>query len=243
MSTAIISYSVASAVIERLGLEYTWEQEMEADQSAVELLKFIDISPSALSSALSKIKEYCILTGNYYALSGKGSHPAIDDRIEAIGEPTEFFSEEYDKHISLVNSFNAILEINKQHFLACKSLTNRNLSSGIATEDDYVLKSRVLLYMYNTPESNAQALQLINEAKSLDVYPTINLYKQEGLVLTRLGRHQEAESSFAKYLDQLEENYAELERIKNDNLWMAYKNLLDNEVEWSKKMIHKLRWM
>ena len=103
MSTAILAYSIAASVNERMGLKYSREQEMEADKCAVELMKYIDVTPTALASALSKIKNYCIITGNYLSLSGEGTHPALDDRIRKIGKPSSFYDIEYDKTISFVN--------------------------------------------------------------------------------------------------------------------------------------------
>ena len=41
MSTAILAYSIASEVLDRLGLEYSREQESKADESAKELMKLI----------------------------------------------------------------------------------------------------------------------------------------------------------------------------------------------------------
>jgi len=182
-STAIIATSIASAFIERLGLKYSREQETAADNCAIELMKFYKIDPTALSSALLKIRNYCVLTGNYFALSGDGTHPEITSRINAIGRPNQFKSITYDKLISFVTTTNAINEFNSMHFKACQDLVERNINSGVPTEDDYILKAITNLYLYDTPEKNSECLELLTKAKNLNVATTINVYKQEAIVL------------------------------------------------------------
>jgi beta-barrel assembly-enhancing protease len=241
MGTAILAYSIASELKERMGLEYSREQEMEADHCAVELMKYINIDPTALSSALKKIKAYSILNGNYLALTGKGTHPALDDRISSIGQPTtEFYNTDYDKTISFVNSFNAIIELNNHHLKACTNLVNRNIKSNIATEDDYVLLAMVTIFMFDNEIKNKEALDYINMAKSLNISPSINIPKQEAIILIRLRKLEEAKNSLKKYLSALENEQLNLINIKNTIEWSYVNNYLFNEREWTVKMINKV---
>lgn len=241
VGTAILSQSVASQIIERLGLSYSQEQEKEADECAVELMKFVNIDPTALSSALTKIKQYCILTGNYMALSGQGTHPALDDRIKAIGVPKIFKSISYDKMISFVTSFNAIIEFNNKHFNACQNLVNRNINSGVPTEDDYLLKAMTNLCLYDNIEKNNEALELINKAKSLNVAPNLNMSKQEALVLIRMGKINEAISALESYRKIIQDQYVKIDNIRNEGVWKSTKYYLDDEKQWTSKMIYKVK--
>jgi Zn-dependent protease with chaperone function len=240
MGTAILACSIAESVNQRFGLEYSREQEMEADKSAVELMKFIKVNPTALSSALSKIKDYCIITGNYLALSDEGTHPAIDERIEAIGQPLKFNNLNYDKTISFINTFNAILEFNSQHFGTCKLLAERNVLANVATEEDYLMLAMVTIYMYDNQEKNLEALKLINIAKQISVYPTINQPKQEAIVLIRLHEKDEAKNSLMKYREMLDKENSKLDKINNQKEWSLIKNYIANEYEWTQKMINKI---
>lgn len=240
MSTAILSFSIANAITERMGLNYSREQEYLADNCAVELMKFIDTDPTALSSALSKIKDYCTQTGNYLALSGSGSHPYIVARIEKIGKPTTFYSKDYDKIISFVNSFNAIVELNKQHLSSCMNLANRNIQANVATEEDYILLAMSTMYMYNTEPKNQEALELIRKAKTLNIYPTINLSKQEAIALLRLGEMNDAKTSLEQYKTELENESEKLDKIKNTNEWTKLSNHINKEYMWTVKMINKV---
>lgn len=240
MSTAILAYNIAESVNQRFGIQYSHEQEMKADKCAIELMKFIEVDPTALSSALSKIKEYCIITGNYIALTDEGIHPAINERISAIGEPLKFYDTKYDQIISFVNSFNAILEFNNQHFATCKMLVERNILANVATEEDYLMLAMVTIYMYDNEEKNLEALRLVNIAKQLSVYPTINLPKQEAIVLIRLQKNEEAKGSLIKYREMLNNENSYLNNSNNQRDWFLINNYISREYEWTQKMLYKV---
>ena len=241
LSTAAVAYSIAESATQRFGLQYSRTQEVKADKCAADLMSFIKVDPTALSSALSKIKQYAVLSGNYYALSGEGSHPAIQERIEAVGRPNRNFSDvSYDRKISFVNSFNAIMAFNQKHFETAASLINRNINALVAIEEDFVILAAVTMNMYDTEEKNLEALGLINRAKTLNVYPTINLSKQEAIALIRLGRNAEAQKSLEAYQDALNSQWDKVNNIQNENFNSALRIYLTEEEEWAIKMIHKV---
>jgi Zn-dependent protease with chaperone function len=242
-STAILSSAIAASFTERLGLKYTKEQEFAADKCATELMKFLKIDPTALSSALSKIKDYCTITGNYYAISGEGTHPNLIDRINKIGKPNEFSSVKYDKLVSFVNSANAVIEFNNRHFKACQTLVDRNIKTGVPTEDDYILKAMTNLYLYDNEQKNSESLELINKAKKLNVAPTINVYKQEALILLRLGKLSESITAFTTYNEKLDQELSFCVDIKDSNSWYYQTQYLNEEKTWTSKMIYKVKSM
>ncbi len=241
LGTAILASSIAESINHRFGLKFSREQEIEADQCAVDLLKFINVNPGALSSALTKIKNYCVATGNYLSLSGEGTHPAIDERIKSIGRPLLQNDPNYEKLISFVNTCNAEIEFHYQNFLACKDLTERNIISGVATEDDYLMLAMATICMDNSEEKNLQALGLINTAKKLNVYPPINLPKQEAIVLLRLNKNVEALESLIAYRELLEIEKSNFQNIYSHTEWLGIKQFIDTELEWTQKMIHKVK--
>jgi Zn-dependent protease with chaperone function len=239
-SMAVISRSIASSIEERMGLKYSREQEMEADECAVELMKFISVNPLALSSALQKIKSFCILNGNYLALSGEGTHPALDQRIKDIGQPSIFNDIKYDRSISFVNTFNAIVELNDQHFVSCVNLAQRNINANVATEDDYMLVATATINMFDNEPKNLEAIELINKAKSLKVYPSLNLAKQEAIVLIRLKRLSEAKLCLLRYKDDLDAERLNNNKVIDTQQWSAINMFINKETEWTVKMISKV---
>lgn len=243
LGTAAISYSLSQKINKRLGLKYSREQELEADECAKELMEFIGREPSAYSSALSKIKEYSIITGNHMALTDEGSHPAIDDRIELIGKPEEIQDEKYDKKISFVNTYNAQIEYNQKHFENCLDLVNRNIDAGVATEDDYILKAMVTMQLSNKPKDNKKALKYLQTADSLTVSSNINLTKQKSLAFIRLGRHKDAINSLKKYEKLLGDEQKKVKKIRSPSDWTSVNQYLMNEKDWTKRMIFKVEKM
>lgn len=141
---------------------------------------------------------------------------------------------EYLKKVSLINSYNAWIELwYFSHHLAAKELVDRNIKIGIGTETDYLVKAVVIRRLLNTKESNEEVIDLINKAKSININSLISLHKEEGLTLLRLNRKEESKKSFQTYLTQLNELKAKLE---NSNK----KSELDDEIDWVKKMIFKI---
>lgn len=228
-ATAILSGAIANSINERIGANYNIEQEFEADNAAMLSLSFLGKDPRALSAALSRIYSYCTLNGDYYALTGSGTHPALSSRVQKIGlvDPDKYNTTAYDQMISFVNTHNSISEYGLKHFETTLNLTSRNIESGAGTEDDYILKAMTLRQLYDTPEKYSEALDLINKAKVLNITPHSYVFKQEGLTLFRLGKQKEAGEAFATYLKSLE--------TEQDNSSYFY-----DEIEWTRKMIHKI---
>jgi beta-barrel assembly-enhancing protease len=227
--TAILSTAVASSIIERLGTNYDRAQELEADNTTTKVLIFLNRDPKALSAALSRIRNYFTLNGDYFALSGSGTYPALSERIATIGDvdPARFISSQYDKTFSLINTYNSFNEYELNHFETALDLTTRNIESGVATEDDYIVKAMSVRLLSDTFEKYQEALDLLSKAKTLNILPRNYVYKQEGITLLRLGKQKEAGDAFMNYLKNLE--------IENDN-----SAFYSDEIEWTKKMILKV---
>jgi beta-barrel assembly-enhancing protease len=225
----IISSSIANSINERIGATYNNEQELEADNAAGMVLTFLNRDPKALSAALTRIFKYSEQNGDYLALSGSGTHPSLSGRITKIGktDPNKFNNIKYDQVISVVNTYNSISEYDLRHLETSLYLSSRNIESGVGTEDDYILKAMTIRLLYDSPEKNQEALDLINKAKVLNIAPHNYIFKQEGLTLIRLGRLKEAGDAFKTYLKNLEN-----EKDNSGNLF--------DEIDWTKKMINKV---
>jgi len=230
---AYLSTTIAYEIADRLGQKYSQEQEFEADIAAKTCLKYLKYDTTALVRVLLKIKDYTISIGDYYALSASGTHPALYDRIYKLGglkiSSTTTTSKKYDKIISFVNTQNAISEYQQMHLVASLKLVDRNIVAGVPIEDDLILKSILVRKLNDTQESNLEALQLLTQAKALNILPNNYLYKQEGLTLIRLNRNKDAVESFKTYL-------ANLEKLNDKNPSSNIKE----EIEWATKMIYKI---
>ena len=239
-STAIVSSVFSEEIIKRFGVKYNQDQEMDADQAAKEILEVLKYDKSGLSAALQRIKNYCIVTGNYLALSGSGTHPSLDSRIRELGpvksfEP--FIQPSFLKKVSLINSYNAWIELwYFAHHIAANDLASRNIVNNVATESDYIVKGIVKRRLSNSKESNEEVLGLFEKAKSLHVVPYALIHKEEGITYIRLERKNDAKKSFQTYLSVLNE-------IKEKNIGKEFKEInkqLEDEIAWTKKMIFKV---
>jgi Zn-dependent protease with chaperone function len=236
-STAIAASVLSEEIVKRLGVEYNQSQEIQADQAANEILKVLKYNKLGLSAALQRIKNYCIVTGNYLALSGSGTHPSLDIRISILGQVNNldtFVQTSFLKKTSLINSYNAWIELwYFAHHISASEIASRNIENGVATESDYIVKAVVKRRLSNTKESNEEVISLLNKAKTLNVTPLILVSKEEGITFMRLNNKEEAKKSFQTYLMHLIELKERIE-FKNTN------NVLEDEIKWTKKMIFKV---
>lgn len=238
LGTAVAASSIASSVTERLGVQYSREQEFLADECAVEILKLLRYEPTSLGVALSKMKNYCIINGNYTALFASGSHPSLNDRIDKIKGVNKQIStsidKNYDKRMSLVNTFNAQLQYQVNNFENCVTLVERNINAAVATEKDYLLLAKSKLRLFDTEKENNEALNALLKASTINVDAPLEIPKQKAIVLKRLGRKEEA-------IKALDEYIAQIKTIYESDEWLEYRSFLLDEAGWAKKMKLKFK--
>ncbi len=236
-STAVASTILSNEITTRLGIKYNHEQEIQADQIANEILEVLKYDKLGLSAALIRIKNYCINTGNFLALSGSGTHPNIDSRINSLAGVenfAQFTQTSFLKKVSLINSYNAWLELwLYAHHNAANELASRNINACVATESDYIVKAVVKRRISNSKESNEEVINLLNKAKTLNVTPYLIIHKEEGITMLRLEKKAEAKKALQTYLVLLNEI-----KVKND--CKGSNNEIENEIIWTKKMIFKV---
>lgn len=239
-STAISASIFSEAIVSRLGINYNQMQEGEADMVSKDILEVLKYDKLGLSAALQRIKDYCIVTGNYLALTGSGTHPSLNNRIDFLGHINSFekFTQPaFLKKVSLVNSYNAWIELwNNMHHIAANDLVTRNIINGVATETDYIVKAVVKRRLANTKESNEEVISLLSKAKLLNVTPYLILNKELGITYLRLDKKDEAKTAFHSYLTSLNE----LSENKNGNDNRYDYKLVEEEIVWTKKMIYKI---
>jgi Zn-dependent protease with chaperone function len=238
-STAYLALDIAYEITDRMGLKYSREQEMIADRCAKDILAFIGKDPSAMATVLDKLKRRSLDLGDLSVLDGKGTHPEIDQRIQAIGVVKVYEDVNYDRTISFVNTLNAENEFRRKKMNLAFELAGRNIKAGVATEEDYLVQSKVLVYLYDKEEKNQEALDLIQQARRLNVYPRLELIKHEAIVHLRLDDKAMAKTNLEAYLQGIEEQLAEMKNT-HESYRQSYYNMLLEEEEWTIKMKHKL---
>lgn len=236
LAMAAISTSIASKVIDRLGMNYNYKQEEEADKYAYYILETLGYNRYALSTALTRIKMEYINDRNNAVYVNSYNHPALIKRIMRLGSPNLICDKNFEQIISFAVSSVAMMKYSDGRFRQCLTFVNQNIKNGVATADDYILKANCLLSTRNDEASNQEILLLIDQAKMLD-YKNINIYKTEILVTLRVNDKAKAISLLNSYIELLN-NYNTPNIIHDKTI-----NYILLEKKWSKDMFVKLKGM
>ena len=216
--TAISSVLYSDAVMSRLGIQFSLEQEQQADECASKLLVCYGINQRALQSAFNRIKGYYSEIGDYASIDGSSTHPSLQSRINRFDESDSILSNDirYQVRVSLANSYAAALDYYDNHFTTCLARLKVNINNNTAEESDYVLAAMALSKVPSI-DADSVALKYLSTAEDLNVNPVISLSKQKALVLLRLKRNEEAVLELKKYISLLheDENPQEIAWAKN----------------------------
>ena len=168
LSTASLGMDMAtdvSAMISAIGLAFDQTQEKESDRAAVELLPILGYDPNAMATCIKRIGDYYLAEGNLDAYYKSGNHPKIEDRIAATGTPYDRTDPDFEKKMATCVSYLAQHKYAQGRYDEALEMVNRNIESGAGRGMDYYIKGECLLTVYNTEESNAQALEALLKAK------------------------------------------------------------------------------
>lgn len=211
-------------------IRYTSKQELVADACATSVLKLYRINPAVLASMLKKVIAAGELTGNYYLGSTNGFFPDAATRAAANRDTTVWFSAEYEKMIAPVISYNAFSAYNQSQYLLCLRLLERNIASGVATPDDLVLLSQAMMNLSGSNEEDENALAVVRSVTETMQEPSPAAFKQEALLLLRLGRRGEAEKALDRCDIALDRELQKYRAMTGD--WSQMVSYLTSEKEW-----------
>lgn len=241
-SVALAAAAIADQAVTDFGLDYNNQQELEADQYAVQVLDFLGYDHNALATALNRLKNIMLTERSKAMYFASYTHPALIERINKAGVPTDNKDPEFEKMVSFAVTNTAFVKYDSRRFKEAMNYADQNIQNGVATADDYLIKANCLLALNGTEKSDEEALSLINHAKQLD--PTnINIFKVEILVELRLKNKVGAKAmldQYAVYLTELEEN---LNGIQHPDTWLRLRNYIVDEKDWVSKMSVKLSGM
>lgn len=241
-SVAIAATAIANQAIIDLGMEYNNQQETEADLYAVQVLDFLGYDHNALATALNRLKDIMLIERSKAMYFASYTHPALVDRINKVGVPTNNKNSEFEKMVSFAVTNTAFVKYDSRRFKEAMSYVDQNIQNNVATADDYLIKANCLLSLNGTQKSDKDVLLLISQAKRID--PTnINIFKVEILVELRLKNTVGAKTmlgQYAKYLAEMEET---LRSIQHPETWLRLYNYIIDEKDWVNKMSIKLSGM
>lgn len=239
-AVASLSTGIASAVIERLGMNYNHDQEKAADEFAVHALKLLGYDSNALATALERLKGDYIRERNYALYFDSYSHPSLISRIKEAGEPQIVQEREFEQMISFAVTNSALMKYSDRRFHQCLPLLSQNIENNVAIADDYLIKANCLLATNNTIESNTEVIELIEKAKELE-NNNINIYKAEIIATLRLNHKEKALELLDSYIDAL--SMYNLDNIKSNTYWDTVRQFVSSEDRWARQMKIKLKGM
>ena len=219
-----------------LGMKYKLEQEYNADFMAQEYLIHNDIPLNALSSALTKIK-------NFYASEHRDKHlvrynscKRLNQRIQQLGQEEEFPQNHfYHKAVSDVVTFNAMMYLNDHQYAKAQKLIQKNIDSQLASPHDYVIFTKIRMMQENTPESNEECMQLLRKARDMSSYPNLDINKQEILLLLRMKKQSQAADGLKQYLQMLRQYAQQNNNAEDEIRW------IEEEAGWAERTLNKIQ--
>ena len=242
LGMAVLSTTIASQIVERLGMNYNAEQEEEADNIAIKVLEILEYDKNALATALNRMQENMVKERSNMMYFQSFTHPALVDRIRKTGTPQNVIKPEYEKEISFAITSSARLKFEDRRFRQTLPLVETNIKNGVATAEDYILKANCLLALFNDNKSNNEVLSLISKAKAMDE-SNINHYKAEILGNLRLRKFDVAQQLLQSYISTLNELEMQLKDIESDITWDTNYKFVISERDWANRMLIKVKVM
>lgn len=241
IGVAVIASNIASQVVDRLGMKYNAEQELEADMLAIKVLTILGYDNNALATALSRMQTNLIVERSNMMYFASYTHPSLTERIKKAGEPQgSNRNPMFEKNISFAVTSAARLKFEDRRFRQVLPLVEQNIHNSVATSEDFLLRANCMLALYNDAESNSEVLKMVNKAKEIDSQ-NINIYKTEILAVLRLESTSKALSLLSDYIERLGQLRAEIKLIESDQTWDAMTSFVNSEQNWANRMQVKLK--
>lgn len=233
-STAVLSTSIANEVLNRIGANYSKEQEKEADLMALKVLGYLGYDKNGLATLFQRMTDAYNSEGNWAAYYLSGDHPSLKKRIEYSGTPYQRNDPSFEKIISFAVTEAAISKYTRGRFSQSLKLASQNINNNVGTDDDYLIKALCIMNLYSDSKHNQEARDLVRKAKTLNP-GNPNIVRTEIIASLRCNENGKAKALLEDYQKQLRN---QLETITNKDSY-AYSNVA-GELNWARKMAIKV---
>ena len=233
----IVQVLVNHDIYNRMGLNYSKQQEKESDNTAIQFMQFMKKDPTALVSAQNKILQYYEEIKDKSVLEKYGIYSSLEDRLEKLQKdyPLKETTKDpiYLKRTSGLVSFSAsMMEYNRDYMQAMK-LAQKNIDNKMACADDYVVMAKCIMKQSNTAESNRESKELLEKAESMSEFPDVNISKQKILLLLRDNKQKDAVTEVNQYIKLLNDIH-QAPHSEDDEQWLA------KEYHWANTLLKQL---
>ena len=203
-SVAFLSHSVASAIISRLGMDYSREQQIEADVMALKILEWHGEDPLALASAFYRLNEYYKATRDYRLFPEERTYPHLLPRIREAGGtsgnmPPVAPDPQYLKRVGVLANLSGWQEFAEGEYELAQRQVDRLVDAGVAAIDDQLLRSALVRATSLEPGLMRQALTWLDgAAETANMLPP-ELHMERAVLHYRLGEMEGVRRELALY--------------------------------------------
>ena len=230
----LIQTLINEKIINRMGLDYSEKQEVEADEYAMKFMEFTGKNKEALISALTKIYSYYKDEHNAKALSKGDIYGTLEKRLEKMGAFTPLSEDRnYLKMTSTVVSFESGMMDYNRKYIASARLAMKNIDNKMACPNDYIVITNSIMKLSNTPENNKKCIAYLNKAEELSNTPNLNIHKLKILLSLRENKQTVTIKLLQEYQDLLE-NVIQQSHETEETRWLVTEQI------WAEKLIHRI---
>lgn len=229
----VVQALVNENIMNRMGLDYSEKQEVEADRVAMEFMNLMKKDRGALVSALAKINAYYERERDVGALSKYGIYGSLSGRLEKLGEVPEIPEDRnYLKKTSGVVSFEAAMQDYNKNYKEARRIAMKNINNGMACSDDYLMVARSIMKLSNTPDSNRECVSYLDKADETAKAMNLNICKMRILLLFRENRQVDAVALLQQYQVLLDAMFRQ-PHSEEDARWIT------EEHTWAERLLER----
>lgn len=206
---ALINQNIAN----RMGMDYSKEQENQADEAANRYLSCVGRHPQALASAYLKIR-------NHFQREKNNNILLPQDR-------------DFLKRMRSIVSFEANMYDYNKMYNDSRRMATKNIDNQLACPDDYLLVARSLMKLSNTPESNEECWMNLVKADITAEVEDVNVTKMKILLKLRTNEQNEVVALVKRYQKLLDTLYQQ-PHTNEDAEWISA------EHSWAKNVLERI---
>lgn len=227
---ALVNRNIAN----RMGLDYSKEQEKEADEVALRYMACTGRHPDALASALHKLNDHYQREKDMEALDKYGAYGTLPERVSAMKVASPLPQDRiFLKRMRSIVSFEAAMQDYNKLYKNSRRMAMKNIDNGLAAPDDYLLVARSLMKQSNTPESNEECWLYLEKADLVAEVEDVNVTKMKILLKLRTNEQTEAVALLKRYQTLLDALYQQ-PHTEEDAEWITA------EHAWAEKLLERL---
>ncbi|MEQ8703602.1 MAG: M48 family metalloprotease [Phaeodactylibacter sp.] len=230
-SISLLSTSIAFKIANRLGMEYTPEQEEEADRAAKMLLQNLQADEQALLSAYTRIYE-AQKNSRTFELQTQEEHlyPHLYRQMINLGYENNYklpaANSAYINATAMARRNTAWQTFLNGNYERTQQLLTTQLDADAAVLEDYMLQSVLLRQTSNSAGDMQRAMLLLRKAEQEAYALSPEIHLEKAMVLLRLDEKEGARRELENYRNALKETG------EGDNQ--------GNRMTWVTQMLEKL---